>query len=144
MMRMAVLLWGLWVGSVWAQVSRDPTAPPADAGVALPPGAVSAAADEPPPPMSVVQQNGVPYLVVGTRLVAVGQKVGKATLERITETEIWLRDGRQLRKFSRYAGIQRTSVPEPGTCERPAARPPRRSASSKPVTPVAPCTGAQP
>ena len=148
------LLLASWLGSAGA-AERDPTAPPAAAGVALPPGAVMDPTEEPLPNMSVMVQNGVPYLVVGTRLVGVGKKVGAATLDRITETEIWLRDGRKIRKLPRFAGIQRSVAKAPGACDRaaPLSDPesPRKSApktvrpkSAQAVTPVAPCTGTQP
>ena len=37
--------------------------------------------------------------------------LGRARVERITETEIWLREGQALRKVPLYAGVQRRSVP---------------------------------
>ncbi|CAM8653430.1 hypothetical protein MCEMSEM18_00432 [Comamonadaceae bacterium] len=153
----------LWVGSLllasWLGIAsaaeRDPTAPPAAAGVALPPGAVMDPAEVPLPNMSVMVQNGVPYLVVGTRLIGVGKKVGAATLDRITETEIWLREGRKIRKLPRFAGIQRSVAKAPDACDRAAPLPGPESSrksvqktarpkSAQAVTPVAPCTGTQP
>lgn len=113
------LLLASWLGSAGA-AERDPTAPPAAAGAALPPGAVMDPAEVPLPNMSVMVQNGVPYLVVGTRLVGVGKKVGAATLDRITETEIWLREGRKIRKLPRFAGIQRSAAKAPDACDRAA------------------------
>jgi hypothetical protein len=133
----------------WA-ADRDPTAPPAAAGLALPGGAP--AEGSAPLSHSVIVQNGQPYLVVGTRLVAVGQKVGAAKLERITETEIWFREGRQLTKQARFAGIQRS--PAAVACAaKPAgsaARAARKKASTTPsdnkqaATAAAPCEGVQP
>jgi hypothetical protein len=69
----------------------------------------------PPSPLgtdgiSVIVRDGKSWLVVGTRLVAPGQKTGAWVLERITETEVWLRDGKQLRKLPRFAGIQRSNA----------------------------------
>jgi len=60
--------------------------------------------------MSVIVREGKSWLVVGTRLIAPGQKTVPWVLERITETEVWLRDGTQLRKVQRFAGIQRSNV----------------------------------
>jgi hypothetical protein len=57
--------------------------------------------------MAVLVRQGVPYLVVGTRLYAKGQKVGQARIERITETEVWLREAGALRKVPVFGGIQR-------------------------------------
>lgn len=97
-------------GSLHAQELRDPTAPPA-ALVAPAVGSASSPARE--APGGVIVRNGTPYLVVGTRLVAVGQQVGAAKLERITETDIWLREAGKLRKVPRFDGIQRRPAKEP-------------------------------
>ena len=94
-----------------AQAQRDPTIPRASSGL------FGASGDTLAPtldagPLTVIVRNGQPFLVVGTRLVAQGQKLGDTRVERITETEIWLREGGQLRKVPRFAGIQRqTSKP---------------------------------
>lgn len=151
--RWCLLSWCLaaWVAGATA-AERDPTMPPATAGVALPPGVNQGAGQEPAPNLTVLIQNGVPYLVVGTRLIGVGKKVGAATLERITETEVWLREGRKLNKLPRFMGIQRNvaavSVACDGVTPAPApAKPalkPARPKSPQAVTPVAPCTGTQP
>ncbi len=128
-----------------AQELRDPTQVPPEAS-ALPDGSGKPA---PSPGMAVLVQDGKPYLVVGTRLVAVGQKVGNARLERITETEIWLREGKQLTKQSRFSGIQRSVAKPLAPCKAPVTKPGTRtkplSATAKPaVTPAAPCEGVQP
>ena len=110
--------------SAQAQALRDPTLPPSQAEV----GAAGQAPDA-APGYAVIVQGGQPHLVVGTRLVRVGQKVGNARLERITETEIWFREGGQLRKEARFAGITRTVARTPVACA---------------ATTAAPCKGAQP
>ncbi|MDR7306962.1 hypothetical protein [Rhodoferax saidenbachensis] len=144
-----------------AQDVRDPTIAPAEAGQT--PGVAAATAS----PlgmdgMAVIVRNGNPYLVVGTRLYAPGQTVGKARLERITETEVWFREGTGLRKIPRFAGIQRTVSAadcKPAAPAR-AATPPRGKTTKKKLatrrraqtqsaapstSPVAaPCTTAQP
>jgi hypothetical protein len=89
-----------------AQALRDPTQPPPivaatglnEAGqpAAIQPGSVA-----------VIVRHGVPHLVVGTRLYAQGQKVGSARIERLTETEVWLREAGVLRKVQVFGGIQR-------------------------------------
>ena len=89
-----------------AQAQRDPTVAPASAGQS----AASADARAPaadPDPMTVIVRDGRPYLVLGTRLLAPGQKLGEARIERIGETEIWLREGGVLRKIQRYPGVRR-------------------------------------
>ena len=92
--------------AIRAQAQRDPTVAPASAGqsaAAAVARAPAAAAD----PMTVIVRDGRPYLVFGTRLLAAGQKLGEARIERIGETEIWLREGGVLRKIQRYPGVRR-------------------------------------
>lgn len=94
-----------------AQSQRDPTLPPWSSGGGRPAGG-----DAPTKvrgihgPVSVLVVDGKPFLVVGTRLYAQGQTIGAARIERISETEVWLREGSNLRKISNFAGIQRHSV----------------------------------
>lgn len=74
--------------------------------------------------MSVIVVDGRPHVIMGTRLYAPGQMLGQARIERITDTEIWLREGRVLRKVPRFSGIERRTV-EPSAspgCEAGAAR----------------------
>lgn len=114
-------LW-MWCSFVPAQAQeRDPTLPPAEA-VAMAPGAAGSAVQSPwgTEGMTVVVRDGTPFLVVDTRLVGVGKKVGALRIERITETEVWLREGATLRKVPRFGGIER----------REAAPPPQPSASA--------------
>lgn len=132
---------------------RDPTMPPVEASAAVSPQA-AVGGYTPAQGASVIMQNGRAFLVVGTRLYAVGQVVGNAKLERITETEIWLREGRRLIKQPRFAGIQRVAATPAVACAaQPAASASRvkrkaaalgSSASAQAVTPVASCEGAQP
>ena len=101
----------VWIGLAFAGMvnaqaqERDPTVPPAEAGSVVP----GAAAQGPwgTQGMAVVVRDGKPFLVVDTRLYAPGQKVGALRIERITETEVWLRDGTALRKVPRFGGIER-------------------------------------
>jgi hypothetical protein len=129
-----------------AQAQRDPTIAPAqaDAGGAGP-------TPEAAPGYAVIIQDGKPHLVVSTRPVPIGQKVGNARLERITETEIWFREGGQLRKEARFAGISRSVARAPVNCSavRPkpkakTAKNPKKPQSPRAATTAAPCQGAQP
>jgi hypothetical protein len=92
-----------------AQGLRDPTLPPSEAGVAstTPDGKVLKTE---PAVMTIIVRDGRPYLAVGTRLYAQGEKLGQARIERISETEVWLREGGMLRKVSQFQGIQRSTV----------------------------------
>lgn len=69
---------------------------------------------------NVVVREGKSYLVVGSRLVAPGQAVENYKLERITETEIWLRDASGLTKVSRFSGVQRQVTPTQCPTAKPA------------------------
>lgn len=101
-----LLLLGLLPLSAGAQSLRDPTQPPGAGSVNAASGARTDA-----PSWSVIVVDGRRHVAVGTRLYAEGQMLGRARVERITETEIWLREGQALRKVPLYAGVQRRSVP---------------------------------
>ncbi len=140
-MKAAVYAWQMGVGislmltlglatPLCAQSLRDPTLPPASvapavAGVAAQTAAVQTGA------LAVLVRNGTPYVVVGTRLYASGQKVGAARIERISETEVWLREAGVLHKVAVFSGIQRHSKPLPGTVENPTGTV-RKTVSKKP------------
>lgn len=106
-------------GVVQAQTSplRDPTLPPHQVMQPAPQGQSVAATESVPVFMdsvAVIVRDTVPYLVFGTRLYAVGDQLENYRIERITETEIWLRRGKELQKLNRFGPIQRRSVaPDP-------------------------------
>lgn len=140
----------LWL-PLAAQEARDPTLAPPEAGAAA--GGTAPASPLGGEGMAVVVRNGKPFLVVGTRLYAPGQKVGQLRVERITETEVWLREGGELRKVSRFAGIQRSVAKAASLCGKrvpqKAKTPPKAKAgqpsTKPPIAPaVAPCESAQP
>ena len=93
-----------------AQGMRDPTVPPAVAGL-------SGAQTEVRAPdfgidiVAVIVREGQPYLVQGSRLYGQGQKVGQTLIERITETAVWLREDGVLRKQPLFPGIQLHMLP---------------------------------
>lgn len=97
----------LAVPSLGAQPLRDPTQPPGMGGA----GGAAAPARTSRGAWPVVVVDGRAHVAVGTRLYAEGQMLGKARIERITETEVWLREGRELRKVPLYAGVVRRNVP---------------------------------
>ena len=94
---------------VQAQPDRDPTVAPGESQATpqMPAGVEG---------MTVMARDGKPYLVVGTRWYAVGDKVGIMRVDRISETEIWLHDGVKLNKIPRFAGIVRTTVATKPVC----------------------------
>ena len=105
--KLAIFL-ALGAGACGAQSLRDPTQPP---GTGLAVGA-GAPARGSPSGWSVIVVDGRAHVAVGTRLYAEGQMLGRARIERITETEIWLREDRNLRKVALYPGVQRRSASE--------------------------------
>lgn len=117
--------WPVCVALAWlsctaasAQTLRDPTQPPpivAANGLneAGQPAAVQSGS------VAVLVRQGVPHLVVGTRLYAKGQKVGLARIERITETEVWLRQDGVLRKIQVFGGIERRASEAANTVHHP-------------------------
>jgi hypothetical protein len=94
-------------GPLRAQIMRDPTLPPQASGAH---SAVSSKPRDGRAPWALLFIDGKPNLVVGTRLYTEGQQLGAARIERITETEVWLRERGQLRKVSNYPSVHRRSV----------------------------------
>ena len=120
-----------------AQSRRDPTIPPFGSGMSDGRGGAGDASTRGlRAPLSVIFVNGQFHLVVGTRLYAEGQKLGQARIERITETEVWLREGSGLRKVSNFVGVKRHNATETAAaldpvCEASAARGAPATGSSK-------------
>ena len=114
--RWVALAWALVaMGSgVAAQVVRDPTVVPPETGpvspLASPMGSEA---------LSVMMRGERAYLVVGTRLYAPGDTVGAFRVDRITETQVWLHDGKTLVKVPRFAGIERKSRAPERRCAAP-------------------------
>jgi hypothetical protein len=141
----ALVIAMFWPWAAQAQALRDPTQPPGastSGAEGLPTADASATEGG---GMAVVVRGGKPMLVQGTRLYGVGQTFGRFRVERISETEIWLREGGDLRKISRFAGIERHAARPLADCAAPAKKsskpaPPSRSTSPQ----AAPCAGAQP
>lgn len=103
-----VILFHAW--PLYAQDDgRDPTVAPPQTNVT---GPVAGGVEG----MTVMVRDGKPYLVVGTRWYATGDKVGVMRVDRISETEVWLHDGVKLIKVPRFAGIERTAVKVKPVC----------------------------
>ncbi len=147
---LAVLTWFLAAGlhgrAQAQQDVRDPTMPPPIATAAPDAPARSPLGLE---GTSVIVRDGKPGLVVGTRVVLPGQKIGSWVLERITETEILLRDGKQLRTVARFSGIERRDPAQATACmslAKVAATPKKPPAPTQADTPcdVPPTRSANP
>jgi hypothetical protein len=124
------------LGQAGAQNRRDPTLPPAQSGVA---GAASSGKflSVDTGALSIIVRDGRPYLAVGMRLYSQGERLGKARIERISETEVWFREGGVLYKVPRFAGIQRRA-------STAVAAKPECTASSKKSSLAANCANVQP
>lgn len=141
----------LAAGRAEAQSLRDPTLAPPEAGLASPSAAEKSALIE-PGASAIIVREGRPYLVLGTRLYAPGQQLGQARIERISETEVWLREAGVLRKVPHFPGIERrtlTPVTAPACIDGsapgvPATKASRAARSSKTAPPLAPCVGVPP
>ena len=101
----------VWLANLLVPVhaqERDPTIPPPEVSAA----ALGVTPQQPwgSDGIAVVVRDGKSFLVVDTRLYGVGQKVGSFHIERITESEVWLREGKAIRKVPRFAGIVRSEV----------------------------------
>lgn len=86
----------------------DPTRPPT---VAPTPQATAAA--EPPGPelQSVLLAPGRKIAVINGETVALGEKLGEATLVRVSETEVVLKHGREMRVLKLYPSVEKSPVP---------------------------------
>ena len=107
---------------------RDPTVAPTNNGTApFSPAGVEG--------MTVLVRDDKPFLMVGSRLYAPGDKVGNLRIQRITEKEIWFHDGTTLIKAPRFAGSERNVT---------AAKQPCTASAKSPKHTVAPCEDTQP
>lgn len=141
-----------------AQPVRDPTAPPsaerAPSGAAANPAQPGSVDPGPVGSLGVIVRDGKPYVLSGTRLYGSGQMLGAAQIERISETEIWLREDGELRRIARYGAVQRRAAPDPGAAapcpSASAASPARVSRVARPAsaakigTAQLPCANRQP
>ena len=105
-----------------AQALRDPTVAPTAAGLSSA-GEVQHDETLKSGSISVMTRDGVHYLMHGTRLYAKGQRMGSARIERITETEVWLREDGQLQKIPVFVGVQRHAAVAPVAPKKPSVAP---------------------
>lgn len=83
---------------------RDPTQPPA---ALTPPAGVLRSLADTFKPEHLVTVGGVRYVVWNSRRYAVGATIQGARIERISETEVWLRGSDGLRKIPVFSGIEK-------------------------------------
>ena len=105
----------------WATTAvplRDPTQPPAAFGatgrsVRLPLEVLR--------PEQLVTIGGVIYLVWNGRRYKVGDTIEGARLERISESEVWLKSAGSVRKLPVFAGVEKRA-PDSGVSNNPSTR----------------------
>jgi hypothetical protein len=141
LMALVFMGWCTGLGMTQAQPMRDPTVAPdatsaggSASGLASGGAGLGGQGDQAGSAFTIIIRNGKPSLVVGTRLYVQGQKLGGETIDRITETEVWLRTGRVVRKVPQFPGIERHAPLEPAACKPNKKNAPR----------VASCANVQP
>ncbi len=118
-------LWIFLCGHVaTAQGLRDPTQPPTP--TLQPSSATPRNASTPSArvlktlalvngPLALVERQGRLHVMLDGHLYAQGQRFGAIRIERISETEVWFRDGAALYKMSRFPNVQRRFAVPPVT-----------------------------
>jgi MSHA biogenesis protein MshK len=106
-----VIALSMLLASVQAAAQKglvDPTRPPTMA----PSPQATAEAPEPPGPQlqSVLLAPGRKIAVINGESVALGEKLGEETLVRVTETEVTLKRGREMRVLKLYPSVEKSSV----------------------------------
>lgn len=99
----------LWLQAALAAESapgRDPMQPPPELRMPLDPNSGADGA-ELPQPRQLIIIDGKPLLVLGSRRYAVGERIGGARIERITEQAVWLRDAAGVHRLPLFAGVDK-------------------------------------
>ena len=102
--------------------SRDPTKSPAVFSIST---GERAAPKSILKPRNIVIVGGTRYLVWNSRRYAVGESIDGARIEKISETEVWLRGAEGLQKFGLYTGIDKrpTSTTASATTTKTSGQP---------------------
>lgn len=111
---------GLWALLVLASASaqetpRDPMQPPPSLRPAAAPGGSATATAEPAPVVvrHLMVVDGVRYVIDGGRRRGVGDLLGGARIERIEDSAVVVRNGKQLQRVPLFAGVVKRLVAEP-------------------------------
>ncbi|MEN3294214.1 MAG: biosis protein MshK, partial [Burkholderiales bacterium] len=89
-----------------AEDLADPTRPPAALGQ-VGDGDASASAAGRPVLQSVMISPGRTMAMISGRMVRVGDKVGEARVTKISETEVVLRNGKELETLKLFPGVEK-------------------------------------
>jgi len=109
---------------------RDPMLPPPDARPAAAPGAAPGSAAL-PQARHLMVVDGVRYVIEGGRRRGVGDLLGGARIERIEDSGIVVRQGRQLQRLPLYVGVVKRPVTEPAAAVNIAPVPARPARSAR-------------
>ncbi len=102
--------------------ARDPMQPPPAQRPAAAPGSGNLADAAPVVARHLMVIDGVRYVIADGRRLGVGDLLGGARIERIDDSAIVVRHGRQLQRLPLFAGVVKRPVPEsatPTTAARP-------------------------
>ena len=105
----------------WAATAvplRDPTQPPAI--LSMPVGSARLPIDK-LRPEQLVTINGVIYLVWNGRRYKAGETIDGSRVERISESEVWLKTAGKVRKLPVFAGVEKRG-PDSGVSNNPSPR----------------------
>jgi len=118
---------------------RDPMLPPPDARPAAAPGAAPGSAAL-PQARHLMVVDGVRYVIEGGRRRGVGDLLGGARIERIEDSAVVVRQGRELRRLPLFVGVVKLPVAEAAAVSTaPVSAPaPARPADAPPRTAPAP------
>lgn len=90
-----------------AQVLKDPTRPPASHGASGNDGATGAAPVSVPVLQSVLISPGRMVAIISGQTVKLGDQIGDARVIKITETEVVLRNGKDLQTLKLFPNIEK-------------------------------------
>jgi hypothetical protein len=95
------------------EAPRDPMQPPPSLRPAASPGGSATA--EPPPVVArhLMVVDGVRYVIDNGRRRGVGDLLGGARIERIEDSAVVVRNGKQLQRLPLFAGVVKRPVAEP-------------------------------
>jgi hypothetical protein len=95
------------------EAQRDPMLPPPVMRPAAVPGGASAADAAPVLARHLMVVDGVRWVIDGGRRRGVGDLLGGARIERIEDSAIVVRNGKQLQRLPLFVGVVKKPVPEP-------------------------------
>ena len=132
----AIVTLNLWLlaGAAAQDGPRDPMQPPPAMRPAAAPGGTAA---EPAPLVArhLMVIGGVRYVIDGGRRRGVGDLLGGARIERIEDSAVVVRNGRQLQRLTLFAGVVKKPVADTQTAQALSACADRPSCMQHPGEP---------